>query len=289
MPDFVHINLVDMNAREAKGPGPGARLRPLCCMNENTQVNDGYSLGEVENSNSAEQKKRSRYEGAPLLLAVQLAVSVIFLTVMFAFKFIGGEYFNLVRGWYMENINNSIITAADGGESADSFNVKVPFINLKNKEKVIETFVVNEENDVEPATVGLSVGISNPIDRGVITSKFGKRVDPLSGEEKLHGGLDICAEDGAPIYAIMPGTVEKAWNSASFGNAVIIDHGNGIRTLYAHCKEINVSEGDHIKRKQNIALMGNTGRYSTGVHLHFELIINGKKYDPEPFFENIYV
>lgn len=258
-------------------------------MNENTQVNNGYSLSEAEASNSVGQKKRSRYEGAPLLLAVQLAVSIIFLTVMFAFKFIGGEYFNLVRNWYMENINNSIITSAYDGESTNSFNVKVPFINLKNKEKMVETFVVNEKNDVEPTTVGISIGISNPIDCGVVTSKFGKRVDPISGEEKLHSGLDICAEDGAPIYAIMPGVVERAWNSASFGNAVIIDHGNGIKTLYAHCKEIKVSEGDNIKRKQNIALMGNTGSYSTGTHLHVELIINGKKYDPEPFFENIHV
>ena len=61
MRDFVHINLVDMNAREAKGPGPGARLRPLCCMNENTQVNDGYSLGEAENLNSAHDTKERRY------------------------------------------------------------------------------------------------------------------------------------------------------------------------------------------------------------------------------------
>ncbi len=289
MLDFVHINLVDKNAREAKRPRSNLRWWLLCCMNENLKVNNGYSLSEAKDLNSAREKKRSRYEGAPLLLTVQLAVSIIFLTVMLAFKFIGGEYFNLVRSWYMENINNSIITAADSSESSDSFNVRAPFINLKNKEKVVETFVVNEKNNIERTTVGLSIGVSNPIDRGVITSKFGKRIDPISGEEKLHSGLDICAEDGAPIYAIMPGVVERTWSSASFGNAVIIDHGNGIKTLYAHCKEIKVSEGDHIKRKQNIALMGNTGSYSTGTHLHVELIISGKKYDPEPFFENMHV
>lgn len=257
-------------------------------MNEITQIDD-YSLENFENNEDTYEKNRSRYEGTPLLLAVQLTVSLVVLTVMFAFKFIGGEHFNLIRSWYFENINNSLIAGTNLKEAKETFDIKIPFINLQNKEKIVTTSCINAENNLESVPVELSVPVSNPIDKGIITSRFGKRTDPISGKEKIHYGLDICSDEGSPIYAVMPGIVEKAENSPSFGNILILDHGNNIKTLYAHCKELKVCVGDNIKRGQNIALMGNTGYYSAGTHLHVELIINGKKYDPEPFFENISV
>ena len=257
-------------------------------MNEVTQIED-YPLENFENNEDIYEKKCSKYEGTPLLLAIQLTVSVVVLTVMFVFKFIGGECFNLVRNWYFENINNSLIAGTNLKETEETLGIKMPFIDLQNKEKIVTTSCINSENNVELVPIELSIPISSPIENGIITSKFGKRTDPISGKEKIHYGLDICAEEGTPIYAVMPGVVEKAENSPSFGNILILNHGNNIKTLYAHCKELKVCVGDNVRRGQNIALMGNTGYYSTGTHLHVELIINGKKYDPEPFFENICV
>lgn len=257
-------------------------------MNEIAQIDD-YSLENFENDENIYEKKCSKYEGTPLLLAIQLTVSLVALMFMFVFKFMGGECFSRVRTWYFENVNNSLVVETNLQNLKKNFDIKMPFINLQNKEKIVTTSCINSENNVESVPIELSVPISNPIENGTITSKFGKRIDPISGKEKIHYGLDICAKDGAPIYAIMPGVVEKAENSPSFGNILILNHGNNIKTLYAHCKELKVCVGDNIKRGQNIALMGNTGYYSTGTHLHVELIINGKNYDPEPFFENICV
>lgn len=244
------------------------------------QTNDEYL--------NNESVKHSRYEGTPLLLAVQLVISIIMLVVMFTFKFIGGNYFDMAKKWYLENINNSLIAGDDLKGYKEAFNRDIPFINKQN-EKIIKTACINSQNDISFIPIELSSTVSKPIEKGIITSKFGKRDDPITGKEKIHSGLDICAEDGTPIYAVMPGKVEKSENSPSFGNVLIIDHGNNIKTLYAHCKELIVKTGDSVKRGQNIALMGNTGYYSTGTHLHIEFIINGKKYDPEPFFENIYI
>ena len=257
-------------------------------MSEITQVCD-CSFENSENNDEIISKKRSRYEGAPLLLAIQLTVSVVILTGVFALRVIDKNSFTSLRNWYFENINNPLISGANLNKRTEIFDIKVPLINLKNKEKVITTSCFNAENNIEVVPIELSVPVSRPLENGIITSKFGKRCDPISGEEKIHYGLDICADDGTPILAVMAGCVEKAEQSPSFGNVLILDHGNNIKTLYAHCKELKVGVGETVERGQNIASMGNTGYYSTGTHLHVEFIINGKKYDPEPFFENICV
>ncbi len=252
-------------------------------MNETVNQVDNYSKEDNQS------RKYSRYQGMPLLISVQLFVSILILIVMFTFKVIGGEYFTTLKKWYFENINNSVIAKENLKEYKQAFIKDIPFINDETKGKIIETSYINSTNNIEQVPIGLSTVISKPIEKGIITSRFGKRNDPITGQEKIHYGLDICAKEGTPIYSVMPGTVEKAENSPSFGNFLIIDHGNGIKTLYAHCKELKVNTGDEIIRGQNIALMGNTGYYSTGTHLHVEIIINDKKYDPEPFFENISV
>lgn len=257
-------------------------------MNEFTKIDD-YSFENFENNQNFYEKKRSRYEGTPLLLVVQLTVSIIVLTIIFIFKFVGGECFNLIRNWYLDNINNSLVANSKISAAKEALDAKLPFVNLQNKEKIVTTSCFNSENNVEFTPVELFCQISKPVENGIITSRFGKRTDPISGEQKIHYGLDISAQDATPIFAVMPGIVEKAELSPSFGNVLVLDHGNNIKTLYAHCKELKVTVGDNIKCGQNIALMGNTGYYSTGTHLHIELMINDKKYDPEPFFENICV
>lgn len=112
-----------------------------------------------------------------------------------------------------------------------------------------------------------------------ITSPFGYRIHPILKVKKLHTGVDIGAPSGTTIVAANGGTVIKAgWNN-SYGNMVMIDHGGGIVTLYAHNSSLLVSNGDVVSRGQSIAKSGSTGQ-STGPHLHFEVRVNGDYKDP---------
>lgn len=113
-----------------------------------------------------------------------------------------------------------------------------------------------------------------------VTSGFGYRDHPLENKVKFHYGTDLGAYDGDPITAFADGTVISVQELDGYGLNVMIDHGNGFSTLYAHCSQILVEQGDSIKRGDKIALVGHTGDV-TGPHLHFELIYNGKYLNPE--------
>ncbi len=112
-----------------------------------------------------------------------------------------------------------------------------------------------------------------------ITSPFGNRLHPISKQYKMHTGIDISGPKGTPVVAAQTGTVVYANWFGSYGKAIIVDHGGGITTLYAHNDSINVSVGSVVKKGDNIALLGSTG-YSTGPHLHFEVRINGEYVEP---------
>lgn len=119
-----------------------------------------------------------------------------------------------------------------------------------------------------------------------ITSKYGMRTHPITGIYKLHTGVDIGAPMGANFVAANDGIVVKAGYNGAYGNMVIIDHGGGIQTLYAHGSEITVNVGDTVKRGETVVLkVGSTG-YSTGAHAHFEVRINGVTTDPLPYITN---
>ena len=119
-----------------------------------------------------------------------------------------------------------------------------------------------------------------------ITSKYGMRTHPITGVYKLHTGVDIGAPMGASFVAANDGIVVKAGYNGAYGNMVIIDHGGGVQTLYAHGSEIMVNVGDVVKKGETVVLkVGSTG-YSTGAHAHFEVRINGKVTDPMPYITN---
>ncbi|MFH1808575.1 MAG: M23 family metallopeptidase [Pseudomonadota bacterium] len=115
--------------------------------------------------------------------------------------------------------------------------------------------------------------------RGWLTSEFGMRDDPYTGARTMHLGLDISTADGKPVMAPATGTVAFAGDRGGYGNVVVIDHGRGISTFYAHLKEILVKPGDTVKRGDHIAAVGNTGR-STGPHLHYEVRLNDLPINP---------
>ena len=118
-----------------------------------------------------------------------------------------------------------------------------------------------------------------------ITSKYGMRTHPITGVYKLHTGVDIGAPMGANFIAANDGIVTKASYNNAYGNMVIIDHGGGVSTLYAHGSEILVEVGQTVKRGDPILKVGSTG-YSTGPHAHFEVRLNGVVTDPMPYITN---
>ncbi|HEX4841261.1 MAG TPA: peptidoglycan DD-metalloendopeptidase family protein, partial [bacterium] len=118
--------------------------------------------------------------------------------------------------------------------------------------------------------------------RGAITSGFGLRRHPVFGIMHVHTGVDLAAVWGSPVLAASDGRVIYAGWFGGYGKIVVIDHGQGISTLYGHLSQWLVPSGDEVHRGQVIARVGNTG-YSTGPHLHFEIRINGTPVDPEGF------
>lgn len=118
--------------------------------------------------------------------------------------------------------------------------------------------------------------------RGWVTSDFGYRLDPYTAARKQHAGIDIANAIGTPIVAPANGTVIYASYENGYGNVLVLDHGSGIKTRYAHLSKIHVRMGDRVKRGQLIAALGNTGR-STGPHLHYEVRINGTPENPRKF------
>jgi len=122
----------------------------------------------------------------------------------------------------------------------------------------------------------------SPISDGWHSSNFGYRIDPFTGQNAFHDGVDFPAEVGTPILAAASGKVVFAGVHPQYGKMVEIDHGNGLVTRYAHASRLNVSEGDLVLRGQPVATVGTTGR-STGPHLHFEVRLNGVPQNPARF------
>ena len=112
-----------------------------------------------------------------------------------------------------------------------------------------------------------------------ITSPFGYRIHPIYGYKKFHTGIDIGASSGSAIVAANPGTVILSGWNGGYGKCVVVDHGGGVTTLYAHCSSLLVSYGQKVSRGQQIAKVGSTGN-STGPHLHFEVRLNGSYKNP---------
>ena len=119
----------------------------------------------------------------------------------------------------------------------------------------------------------------------LITSYYGSRKDPITGKKSFHTGVDIGAKRGTDIFAANSGKVIVAgWSSKGYGNYVVIDHGGGKTTLYAHMSKILVSKGQTVAKGDTIGLVGSTG-YSTGPHIHFEILVNGDHTNPMNYYK----
>ena len=134
---------------------------------------------------------------------------------------------------------------------------------------------VNTMKTVDYTSTPLGIALAEPI-QGTITSRFGSR------SRGLHTGLDVATSSGTPIKAAASGVVSYAGYKGSYGYLVVIDHGDGIQTYYAHCSKIYVSAGDSVSQGQVISAVGSTGN-STGPHLHLEIRVNGEPVNPQNY------
>ena len=119
-----------------------------------------------------------------------------------------------------------------------------------------------------------------------ISSRFGERIHPITGELKNHNGMDIAANSGTAVYAADGGKVVLAEWYGGYGNCIMIEHGNGYKTLYGHLSYIGVKNGQYVNQGDTIGQVGSTGN-STGPHLHFEVYSNGSRIDPEQFYSGL--
>ena len=136
-------------------------------------------------------------------------------------------------------------------------------------------------------TLGGRQAFANPFDfswLGHVSSPFGWRVHPISGEKNLHRGVDIAAAQGTDIHAVQDGRVVSAGNAGGYGLCVVIEDEKGYQSRYAHCASLSISAGQEVKRGDVIATVGSTGD-STGPHLHLEVMLNGEYLNPYYFVD----
>jgi murein DD-endopeptidase MepM/ murein hydrolase activator NlpD len=140
----------------------------------------------------------------------------------------------------------------------------------------LQDYLITEDN------IKSAIPAGRPIEKGWISSYYGYRVDPFNGKKTFHHGLDFAGKAGSDVLAVADGIVSWQGTRGGYGEMIEIDHGNGYQSRYAHNKKLVVKLGDRIKKGQAIALMGSTGR-STGPHVHFEILRDGKTVNPANF------
>ena len=160
-----------------------------------------------------------------------------------------------------------------GGFSENAFGV------MRDLLSVIEQQLASVRNDVDRRQALVSATPSMWPIAGWISSGFGNRRDPFTGEDAFHPGLDISADHGAPIHAPADGLVESAGLNGNYGNLITLDHGFGLVTRYGHLSRYAVFAGQAIRRGDVIGYVGSTGR-STSPHLHYEVLVNGQLTNP---------
>ena len=149
---------------------------------------------------------------------------------------------------------------------------------IASSERIRQQFQARQGGGMEPQVIGSGI-LGYPCS-GPITSPFGYRIHPIFGTTIYHSGIDIGVDEGTPVHAADSGVVIYSGSGLTgYGNVVIIDHGNGLSTLYAHNSALLVSEGESVSKGQVVAYSGMTG-YATGPHVHFEVRVNGSPTDP---------
>jgi murein DD-endopeptidase MepM/ murein hydrolase activator NlpD len=142
-------------------------------------------------------------------------------------------------------------------------------------------FLLNERFSSTERAFFLDAALRMPVDHAWLSSAYGMRVSPITGNWKFHKGIDLAAPEGTPVYACKGGrAINCCRGDPTFGNYVILQHSNGMTSVYAHLSKILITTGDIVECGEKIGLVGKTGA-ATGPHLHFEIRVNGVSTDPQ--------
>ena len=254
------------------------------------------------------QKKPENKKNERLPLYVQLIVCTVIISAALIFRFADTGSFEYMREQYTDAMSQQIDLL--------KFDAIETFFSTKDDDNTVAASAsgtANIKNGVEAVRPGndkenlalaitsqsssqISSGASSemvssqenkivfqpPVEDAVITSAYGLR--EMDGQSYFHKGMDFAVPFGTPITAVMPGTVIETGESDSYGNYIVVEHENGIKTRYAHCSSIQASENDKVTDQDVIAFAGSSGD-STGPHVHLEVEIDGATVDPEEFFD----
>lgn len=245
-----------------------------------------------------ELSRHGKFASSLTLMYVQTVVLIVLLIIIMFMKTIFPQAYSVIGEYIVVSMNDTtqaalVTDAADDAEDigADDSQITVeptsydPTVGNEDSDSAEYEFdfgVIRKVSSTKNAIVGMSM----PIVPRRVSSQFGYRVNPVTGRYGIHGGIDLAADSGTQIKPALPGTVIKAKYSSDYGYFVMIDHGDNVTTLYAHCSELIAEVGDEVDGNDTIALVGSTGQ-STGPHLHFEVRINNVRINPEYFLSGL--
>lgn len=207
-------------------------------------------------------KKRQRKDWS--VLAVQTAVGGVLLLLLLGLRFLGGEMYDGLRGWFQTTLAQDVLKPEPNGQGGafvppDAASVAAP-------QNATAIRLLTEQP--HPLLYG-----------GNLTSDYGYRIDPLRGDTAFHTGVDIAAPQGTPLYAVCDATVLHTGVDRSYGNYVVLSIHDNVEAWYAHCDTVCVAIGRTVSAGERIATVGSTGD-STGPHVHFMIKCDGVTYDP---------
>jgi murein DD-endopeptidase MepM/ murein hydrolase activator NlpD len=179
-----------------------------------------------------------------------------------------------------------------GGPLAGEFNVDYSSMDLQAELGLFQAHLTDREQQLDIFESLLSKRkleeqswlSGRPVEKGWISSPYGKRTDPFSGKPAIHNGIDFAGTEGSNVIAVAAGVVTWTGSKSGYGELVEVSHDDGYVTRYGHNRKNLVAPGDVVRKGQPIALMGSTGR-STGAHVHYEVYKHGRSVDPSSYVQ----
>lgn len=242
---------------------------------------------DFEQTETVEKKKNSTNS----VMIVQLVVCIFAVVSVFLIGRLSPQTFEFIRDEY----NRIMSVDMDAKEIASSAKKVIERAEATDEGQTDEKSTERKNvNTVKSAADGEVMAVMSlfksdeeitvPV-HGEITSEYGNRTNPVSGEYLMHSGVDIAASQDTEIRAAYSGIVSEVGSNSVGGNYISLVHKDGSETLYCHCSKIIAEKGDVIRAGETIALVGSTGR-STGPHLHFEITVDGKTENPLLYLPN---
>lgn len=254
-------------------------------LNQNKQQQQQWWTSELDDQKARIESVRDRHQAETSALTKRLGTVQGYLTRLDALGYklvtmakLDQKEFNFdsapALGGAEITENTAIVTAAEITKAIGLFEQELQ--QREQQLEVLEHLIMNSNLEEEVSPSG------RPIKKGWLSSPYGPRISPFTGLKQHHKGVDFAGQDGRDIVAVAGGVVTFSGNQHNYGTMIEVNHGNGYITRYAHNKANILNIGDRVKKGQVIAKMGSTGR-STGPHVHFEVIKNGKHVNPKKF------